>query len=42
MTELPENLGDSLREACQPGGGAGDEHSGLAGHVEKGKWSGLQ
>jgi len=31
---LPENLGDSLRDGCQPGGGAGDEDAGWAGHEE--------
>jgi hypothetical protein len=38
---LPENLGDSLSEGCQPGGGPGDEDAGLAGHEGKGKRSGL-
>jgi hypothetical protein len=27
---LAENPGDSLREGCQPGGGAGDEDAGLS------------
>ena len=27
-----ENLGDSFRETFEPGGGAGDEDAGLAGH----------
>ena len=37
---LPENLCDSFREGCQPGGGAGDEDAGWAGsgHLECGPW----
>jgi len=32
-----KNLGDSLRETFESGGGAGDEDAGLAGHAESGK-----
>ncbi|MBX7209944.1 MAG: hypothetical protein K1X78_16625 [Verrucomicrobiaceae bacterium] len=33
-TALPDNLGDSFREGCQSGGGAGDEDAGWAGHTQ--------